>query len=89
MFIKVRKRQNKQNETVYYFYKTENYRVDGKVKTKQEYIFNLSESEIFNIDRLMNRETYQLRKNDFKTWLLLITKIQFDILKENNKEGKI
>lgn len=82
MFIKVRKRQNK-NETMYYFYKTENTRIDGKVKTKQEYIYKLSERMIYDTDRLMNRETYQLRKNDFKTWLLLITKIQFDILKED------
>lgn len=89
MFIKVRKRQNKNDETVYYFYKTENTRIDGKVKTKQEYIFNLKEREIFNIDRLMNRETYQLRKNDFKTWLKLITKIQFDILKEEPKALEI
>jgi hypothetical protein len=81
MFIKVRKREGK-TETVYYFYKTENTRIDGKVKTKQEYICRLSEHDIFNIDRLMNRATYNLRKNDFKTWLLLITKIQFDILKE-------
>lgn len=82
MYIKLRKREGKK-ETIYYFYKTVNTRIDGKVKTKQDYICKLSEYEIYDIDRLMNRKLCDLRNKDFKVWLKLITKIQFDILEKS------
>ncbi|HBJ1649390.1 hypothetical protein [Clostridium botulinum] len=85
MFIKIRKRRNK-NETVYYFYKTQNTRIDKKVITKQEYLLKLRESQIFYADRLMDSAITVIRKNDFNTWLKLITKIQFEILKEKQEK---
>lgn len=83
MFIKARERKNKSGEIVYYFYSCENYRQDGKVKTNQKYLFKQSLYYLkYDLDRLMNNYFYDLRKQNFEIWLKVITKIQFDILKD-------
>ncbi|KEI79753.1 hypothetical protein N452_14620 [Clostridium botulinum A2 117] len=80
MYIKVKKRRNSDK---YYFYKAESYREDGKVKNKQKYITKLSEGQIFLKPSEIDKELNTLRKQDIKLFVKVLTKIQYDILKEN------
>lgn len=83
MFIKIKKRQNKKNETIYYFYKTENNRVDGKVKTKQEYLLNLKEEQINDSTSL---EKLLKDISDSEIHLKVLEKIE-DIKATNKQES--
>lgn len=79
MYIKVKKRPKSDK---YYFYKSESYRENGKVKNKQEYICKLTNEEIFLSKENIAGKLSILRKKDVFLFLKVLTKIQFDILKE-------
>ncbi|MBP1965186.1 hypothetical protein [Paenibacillus aceris] len=51
MYIRVKKRQSKNNENVFYLYLCESKRVEGKVTSRQRYLLSVKEQDLMN-DRI-------------------------------------
>ncbi|URZ06798.1 hypothetical protein [Clostridium felsineum] len=87
MYIKYRKREKKNSKlTSFYFYNCKSYRDDKEknVKTKQEYLLKFDADDLRSRNYINYETMNDLRKKDIKTWIRLVSKIEFDILYDEN-----